>query len=357
MRRKTYTRYAYIVDSVLWTGISLIIYNFTLFKKMEYLSEAFSFILLISLFMLSLFANILTAYFWKRFRNRNSILASNLIPCGIYTYLIYGMYMTGVFRAICIVVMGLAVSIGVGIRLFGSRSAYKRKNAHAKAQMVFLYLRSFAAVICAVILIFRIFLPFWIKTDATHIEHGTYMERTIEGNMDKIRLLQPEEWQKLTNSERYEVLYAVCMIEKAYLGIKNDIIVSVGEMPKGVGGMFDSSDFSINISWKSLPYPEKCLTTCLHEMYHAYQYSITSLYCTLPEEYKDIYLFREARIPEYETEFRNYKTIEAAENEEQLAEYMNQRLELDATAFARERGGYYKSILQEYAGKPIGIEY
>ena len=45
--KRTYTKYSYLVDSVLWSGIALITYNFTLFRKLDYLSETASFTLFI----------------------------------------------------------------------------------------------------------------------------------------------------------------------------------------------------------------------------------------------------------------------------------------------------------------------
>ena len=156
-------------------------------------------------------------------------------------------------------------------------------------------------MICVTIIGFRLTMPSGMGNDPAQIEQETNITQTIERNRETLLLLQPENWKVLTNSKRREVLYTICMIEKSYLGIKDDVILVIGEMSKGVGGFFDCSDLSVNISWKKL----------------------------------------------HDAELLDYKNIEGAETEEQLEEYRNQHLEVKAREYARERKEFYHRLLQE----------
>ena len=159
------------------------------------------------------------------------------------------------------------------------------------------------------------------------------VEDKLDNNMDKALLLQEEEWDKLDNDEKMDVLKCIARVEERYLGLTDHVNVIAEEMENDTTrGYYSHSDLKVAIS---SDYLEVCrakdaVEVLCHEMFHAAQHSFVRICKDMNEEDRYLYFLRDAYI--YEDEFRNYK----GSNIYGHTEYYSQKCEEDAREYAKE---------------------
>ncbi len=178
----------------------------------------------------------------------------------------------------------------------------------------------------------------WPKVSAA----SSYGEAfTIANNMDTILLLQKEEWGKLNQEERVEVLQCICNIETSYLGLNKTIRILPLEMDEGINGSFSNTSNDLKISIKLLENddPHEALGTVCHEMFHAAQFRYVEIYNSLDEDAKNLYFLDNASV--YAEEFAAYRNG----NDDDISGYYRQTCEKDARVYELEAVlDYYRRI-------------
>lgn len=144
----------------------------------------------------------------------------------------------------------------------------------------------------------------------------------------------------LTLQEKVDVLQLVVNCECGSLGIVEIPVVGVGTLTEGCVGEFIRNTDEIVIDEHYLTYgkPEEILTTALHEARHSYQYELVSLYRSLPEKYKSLYIFNdsfgELNISELATELATYTS-------DPEKGYYQQMCEDDARKYGENAAEFY----------------
>lgn len=152
---------------------------------------------------------------------------------------------------------------------------------------------------------------------------------TIKNNIDTVKLLQEDEWSKLSVDEKMDVLSTIRNIEISYLGIPHEIYLTIKPTGNDVLGYYDHKEHTIVINRELISSDDakKCLHTLCHEMHHAYQHNQIEAYNSVNERYKNMRMFASARI--YEEEFENYIS-----GEDDFWGYLLQDSEINANVYA-----------------------
>lgn len=163
---------------------------------------------------------------------------------------------------------------------------------------------------------------------------------TIKNNMDTLKLLQEEEWCKLSTDKKLEVLSVVRNIETAYLGLSHEIRLTVKPTDTNTLGYYNHKERTVVISHDHITSgkAKDCLHTICHEMQHAYQHNQIEACRSVDEKYKNMPMFYLISI--YEKEFNNYIS-----GEEDVLGYLLQKSEINADKYAEKSvEDYYKTI-------------
>ena len=169
-------------------------------------------------------------------------------------------------------------------------------------------------------------------------------EYSLEEYIDLIAGIRSNEsWQQLSADEKLQTVQAICNCEKAYFGLDCYITVVTAHLDKNILGTYNDSDKTIIIDTRVLEEgdAETILNTCLHEMFHAWEFNLVRLYNASTEEQKRMIIFNNCA--DYIYEINNYKTSEG--DHETYMQYYNQKLEADSRAYAEEAvAAYYREI-------------
>lgn len=144
--------------------------------------------------------------------------------------------------------------------------------------------------------------------------------------------LTEENWTYLSIQDKVNRMQLVANIEASYLGIPEGLVVCCESLSPYVMGGYVHEESIIQISKDHLLYDsgEACVQTVLHEAYHSFQHHLCAVYDQLDDNYKELYLLRDAAI--YEHEFADYQN-----GNNGFWEYYNQLCEADARRYAEDR--------------------
>ena len=131
-------------------------------------------------------------------------------------------------------------------------------------------------------------------------------------------------------------MQTIADIETGRLGIPN-VSICIEDLRTGVRGHYVHSTRTVSINSDYIKNPD-IAKTVLHEVYHAFQFSLVEAYEAVPPEYKSLKIFESART--YRFELSNY--IEAHLNYDQ---YVEQQCEQDCRDYSQDRWADYIRIL------------
>ncbi len=321
-------------------------YRRLLFSRLEGFSPAASRNLLIGMAVAGCLLGILLHV--RRGRNGASVFANITLPFGIYTMLAYRAYFGVLFAAALIaagVLSGLFAACVLCRKISrGSRAARVWRNrlrlAFAGAWLLFAAALSGAALYVGAGRLFGS----GILEPSVEAASGPGAEvYTIANQMDTLLCLQEDVWDGLSATQRLDVLQTVANIERRYLGIPHALPVSAANLEDGTLGTYDSENQEILLNLENLsrdPALEMLEVVC-HEAYHGYQHCLVYALENVPEESRQLRLFRDARA--YQEEFGNYQDGSSG-----FLAYYAQDCELDARDYAEEAVADYSRRLEEY---------
>ncbi len=212
---------------------------------------------------------------------------------------------------------------------------YLQKSAHVKRVRVIYYLRHIIALGIIIVILpcyiyYRYEKPvyeFFEEPPKTAIDST---ERDVVQD-DIVKIVYDCNWESSNNEKRAHVLFEVVKFEASQLGISPPKVYITNEMKEITYGSYDNETNIIRMSNYHLGQRTKkeCITTALHELYHAYEFSVINITKTLSDEQKSNVYFEKAN--KWVLANENY-----SEDHKNPATYENNMLEVDARAYAEK---------------------
>ncbi len=346
MRQNVLSKNEYIINTFFYSGVTFIIYDLILFRSLKNVSGFISVVILAAMVVLSDMIELIIDLSWNR--NWKSVLGTVIIPFGVYSYYQISDVLPQTFILAVKIIIGIGITCELCILTAKFSIITKKRVVCIKVKLSYVCGKCLITCLSFIIILCLLFKPAPGDNNTDDTESMINEEQIIADNMDAILRLQEFEWCKLSKEQCQEVLQRICIIEKAHLGINEDIKVVITNLEEHIAGTFDPSDFTVKISPKTLYSATNSLSTCLHEIYHGYEYCVSLAYCSVSAEYKDLYIFRQAHVSDYVHEFKNYQAASKAENEEQLERYYKQLIEIDSRKYEEARTIFYLNTISEY---------
>ena len=168
---------------------------------------------------------------------------------------------------------------------------------------------------------------------------------TIDSNIKTLTLLDEDEWETLSLTDKLDVADTVKNIELKSLGITEGVPLIVMDLEEDVAGCYSPSSNTIVIDSDYMCGADSAdiVRTLCHECFHAYQHHMVDIYENVPELCKEMQVFSSAK--GYAYEFENY-----IDGDEDYEAYKNQAVEEDARIYSTlKRDFYFEKIDAYYA--------
>ena len=158
-------------------------------------------------------------------------------------------------------------------------------------------------------------------------------------------VLQNEKWIELDVEEKLDVMQTIANIEASYLGLPNELNVSVANLQENRLGSYSDGIRTIYIDLSHLESASarEVLNTCAHEAYHSYQHRLIDAYNSTDENVKNLMLYKKAVT--YQAEFENY-----VDGTQDFDLYYGQSCEADARKYAKSAVEDYYNKIYDYLG-------
>ncbi len=339
--RNTLEPLEYLGKTLLWTIVAMIWYRNIFFIALPECTLPWSKTLLwLGVLILTAWGCSVTL---RKRRNAVSILVNVLFPYEIYTVLAYRAYFP---RLVWGTVLG-SVLLSTAFFVLAilpdkepTKIPFERRLRHG-----LLGARTIVAVCLLCLLIplgVRLLFGESVTTETPPIKDTAQEDAwAVQNHMDTLRLLRPEKWTTLSTQEKLDALSVIINIEIHYLGLNHSMRLSSAVLEGDVAAYYDHANHEIVIDMEHLQSSpaERVLTSICHECYHSYQCQMIDLYYEIPEEYRNMFLFRD--VDEYIAEFSDY--IHADEN---ASGYYYQTVEVSAREYAAQAVSTYYQLLE-----------
>ncbi len=343
----------YIFNYILFFVFSMTPYRVFVFQGLQGKSIAYSRFLLWALAMVLLSCGYLATK--ERQRTYFGVLISLVVPFEIYTLLAYRRFFPAFSKISIAISVILSVFYLVWIWIRPRPENRKKKTVViSRIRSSLFYTRNILALVL---------LPFMITVCVRLLNYGSVFlsprvsavtarsneNEEAEAHMDMILKLQQSEWEKLSSTEKLDVLQTVVNIEKtATLGVPHEIYVRAGVLDEENGGYYRHSEHSIMINIEELENgsARDALTIAMHECQHAYQWCLAELYESIDPQYRDLRLLSTAR--DYSENLNDYQ--QAGDDYESYFAYFDQIVEQDAWRFGAATANWYLDMIDEYLG-------
>lgn len=183
-------------------------------------------------------------------------------------------------------------------------------------------------------------------------EPSPYLEEPsewiVKNQFETVKLIKEENWNELDTKEKLDVLEVIKNIEMRYLGVNHEVFLKTEELDPDTLANYSEAEYTITIDIDHLrnSSPQDVLRSLGHESYHAYQFQQVRLYKTIPDEYKDMLMFANAK--EYEYEFANYKDADDG-----YLAYVSQTAEKNAANYGQLIVKEYYGLIEQYESEGL----
>lgn len=306
--------------------VVLLLFSQFIFKVIPGCSLTQSKIILALLIILSLSL----IYFEKDHRrNYLSVAINALLPFGLYTTFAYITYL--------ILPLGLVWDLLIVLYLvYIGFYLYKVKNKDYQSiiEKTQLVLGMGATLALIIVLSFTLFGSSLI-TASTSSSHNS---ETVIREYNTQSLKNLKKWKKLSRKQKLNTLQTICNHEGDYLGISSKIKVGTGQGLTHPYAQYNhkSEEITIDINQLDNASYDTILEALLHNVYHAYEYSLVDSYNSMNKQYTKLLNYRKIAI--YKEEFSTTVTNKAVN--------FNQINESDAKAYGASALVDYKKELK-----------
>lgn len=334
----------YIFTSIFWVFITSFSYRTLLFVPLDGCTVGDSKKVLWTLVAtMAVLGTIIT--FAKR-RNYLSLVINILFPLEIYALVSYWSFFNTWAKATVAISGAIAFLFFAMVML--QKISPKRKNKAEILKKRFIQALLGArtiGVVCLCAFIIPLGVNAFAGVDLYQTDDGDTIvlneaeEWTIANNIDTVMKIKPDIWKTLSIDERLETLSVIKNIEMRYLGINHEIHLSADNLEENTLGCYVPNERKIIIDvshLKSSPVNE-VVHTLAHECHHAYSRQQVEVYKIIPEEYKNMLMFYNAKI--YAEEYANY------DDGDNYYTYAAQHCERHADIYADDAvESYYEAI-------------
>lgn len=201
------------------------------------------------------------------------------------------------------------------------------------------YIRG-ALAVCTVVLMVVIYIcsltAYSHASNQTNMSEMTAEQARVQYEQSCVKL-EKSTWDALTVQQKLDVLQTICDYESEFiLGCESVKIYSGITRRESILGEYTDDTASFMIKEDHLKYGEveDVLNTALHELRHAYQYSLVKMYVSLKpyikDEYKDLLPFKQAQ--SFLQEFASY-----CDGKDDYDRYFTQEVEIDCREWSEKR--------------------
>lgn len=331
----------YIYKHILWSVLAMIVYERVFFTALPGKTTAWSRVFLVIFVIVLAAVGILLTF--KKYKNNVNVAANILIPYEIYTVIAYFPYiprMVWIFIIISILIVSALIILS---KIKTNKSTKRRTHSFYQNLIASKTAVAFCMIIFLVFLGARVLSGSIIAEPSPIGTSDTADEWTVSNNIDTVLLLQDNEWTKLNNQEKLDVLEVIANIEIQYLGLNHQLHLRSDDLQDGVHAYYKHNKYEIVIDIDNLQNSSAMtlLSDLCHECYHSYQYQMIELYNDTSEEYKNMRLF--AVVDEYIENFSNY--IDARED---FDGYYAQKVEVSARKYGTSAAQSYDFTIKKY---------
>lgn len=336
----------YVFEHIFWGVITMIWFEYILFRSIEGLTSVQSRLLLLAALIVSAAGGI--ALTWKKRRNNLSLFVNIVMPYGLYTIIAYR-------RTAPVLVWGLAglallLSITYAVFVLKPKiGAASRKARVVRVRLVksFFGTRTVAAcclTVMVIVLGVSSFFGILCFSPSTSPASGSVNEEvTIARNIAVVSQLNEEKWSALSTYEKLNTLQTIANIEAYYLGLPHELNVVTEPLSESTLACYNDGthEVTVNISHLETDSAHVILDSLCHEARHAYQHRLCDVYDSVSEEQRGLLVFYNVQM--YKQEFSDYTS-----GEEDPLGYYYQHCEADARLYARESVLDYYSKIEAY---------
>ena len=347
MKRNTLNFKEFITYSLFLNIIAYLVYRNIFFKTIGNLSITGSHGVLGLIVLIVFIINLAITGSWGK--NEKAVLATTLLPYGIYTYLACSKFFKTAYM--CTSIITAIITVAYLVLIFGHRissAKNRRKIIRNRNRRGYEGVRNIVA--CAsVVLTIIAFVQNSVMGGVTSRQvKGTTVygdEYALAENIDMFLYLRPEEWDKLGDDldMKLAVLSTVVNTEGRYLGFNKKITLYTKDLDKGTLGYYSSDNNAIYLDTDHIlnDSSREVLESCLHECFHVAQGQYADLYNSLDEEYKNMYFLMDAK--ELAEEFDSY-----VNGKSNYSHYYSQTCESTARSYAKASAQVIYDRIDEY---------
>ena len=344
MDKRWESKISYIVEHIGWIFLSMVLYRGFVFRKLDFTNYFVSCLILDGLLVL---CSIIGGIYDLRYqRRRRGIFYNLFLAYGIYTCMSYHF----VFKKLMMAVIGIVIVLTVVCLLalyYRYITSLRYEANYVKRQVhlgIYACRRNFAYAMLLIMVIIggRIVFTDSVASASTEVLDAYGQDYNFENNANEIAKIRPEVWETLEFQEKMNVAQIIANCEGNYLGIPQMMTVVANDLESYVLGQYVEGTYRIEISTEHIKNssPEAVLNTILHESYHCYQEQCIKVYEKLSPEERNLMLFYHTA--KYSDEFNNYK-----DGSEDMEEYWNQQVEIDAREYAKNGVEEYYRLINE----------
>lgn len=364
--KSTIPGWEYILLHVASTIICFLWYRYFLFIPIEAIGSAASSALLF--FFMGAASLVGISIGWKRFMGILSALTDVLTGIGIYSLITYAPYYKVRFIVMSIIMVFLIVIDGMYVfskRVRGHKFyeiedrcirtfVIKGKIAHTLNESG-IWAGVFSIIMVASLMYSRYISGGILIGDYTIIEKVTYSsnhdseDTSLSNNIEiAMKIRDHDSWINLSTEEKLSVLQWLCDYETDRMGIDRiQVVMDDLGSEHGSGtytlGCYDMSEGVIIVDRRHLQTSDnsRVAETMFHEIYHAYEEALVSLYYSCDEEQRKLMVFD--HVPQYIKESYEY-----VDGKEDFSAYQAQSTETDSRDYAEKRVGEFFDEIDTY---------
>ena len=252
----------------------------------------------------SAFAVAGVVFTFKRRRSMTSLLANTLFALDLYALITY--YRFFPTAVICLSAIVLISSAVYFCAVLMHRQSISTGNTLSLFKRIWHGLLGSRAIITAVISYFLLIMTILsisgtrlYAPDIEPVSTPTVdSEWSVTNKYDTVKLLNENSWDTLDAKERLDVLQTVVNIEVRYLGIGHPISLkaTVLEDDSNILCKYDDHRIIIDLAFLTDNEAHKVLNSICRECYIAYMRRQVEVYTLIPEEYRNMRMFGNAKL-------------------------------------------------------------
>lgn len=322
----------YILENIFYGVLIALIYKNTIFIPIQHFTYENSIHVLYVMMLIGVITGTLLTY--NKHRNSINLFASVVIPIEIYSLIVYSKYFSVFYTIVIIIAVVLCIAITAFIFIQKIKSRiHKLKVMLKRLCHSFFCNRCLSSVVLTLVFIPIVYSVYingsLIKPSIEALDINTRGDYTIANNISTVSNLSEDKWCLLTMQEKIDTLQTIANIEANYLGLENELNVTVELLDEHTLGCYRNELHMITLNeyYFSTWTAHQALETLCHECRHSYQHSLAEVYDKLEAKDKELLIFWNAK---------KYKENIVHGQSSDFLEYYFSPMEIDARSYSKK---------------------